>query len=286
MFTLRMAHNSIFQTSYTWSKNIANTEGDYPNNQDGIADLYNPRASRGLSNFDRPHVFSSSLVYNLPGLEGRNGFLKSVAGGWETSTVVSLATGNALTITGSLQNTTCVSLAGGIPCPVPGGTLGSDPWGVVGNGAFTNLSVRPLTVPGQSCFSGNKLRWINYQAFTMNGYVLGQPPQSQTGQCHGPAIRDVDFALDKNWGLPKILGENTKLQFRLEFFNLFNHPMFRYGSSSLDSNVNLRYVADSGQVVNGVVTGSKLVGGSSFGNTPFSSNLGNREIQYALKFIF
>jgi hypothetical protein len=289
MFTQKMSHNSIFQASYTWSKNIANTEGDYPNNQDGIADLYNPRASRGLSNFDRPNVFSSSLVYNLPGLEGRNGFLKAAAGGWETSTVVSLATGNALTITGGLQNVTCVSLAGGTPCPNPGGTLGADPWGVVGNGAFTNLSVRPLTVPGASCFSGNKLRWINYQAFTMNGYVLGQPPQSQTGQCHGPAIRDVDFALDKNWGLPKILGESTKLQFRLEFFNLFNHPMFRYGSSSLDSNANLHFVADggtTGKVVNGVVTGTNLVGGSSFGNTPFSSNLGNREIQYALKIIF
>src|SRR6202521_5386922 len=192
MFTQKMSHNSIFQASYTWSKNIANTEGDYPNNQDGIADLYNPRASRGLSNFDRPNVFSSSLVYNLPGLEGRNGFLKAAAGGWETSTVVSLATGNALTITGGLQGTTCVSLAGGIPCS---GTLGADPWGVVGNGALTFLSVRPLNT-GASCFSGNKLRWINPAAFTMDGYVLGHAPQSQTGQCHAPPIRDVDFALD------------------------------------------------------------------------------------------
>jgi hypothetical protein len=38
--------------------------------------------------------------------------------------------------------------------------------------------------------------------------------------------------------------------------------------------------------VNGVVQGTTLKAGSTFGNTPFSSNLGNREIQYALKFIF
>jgi len=282
MFTLRMSHNSIFQTSYTWSKNISDTEGDYPNNQDGIADLYNPRASRGLSNFDRPHVFSSSLVYNLPTLQGRNGFLKSTAGGWETSTVVSVATGNALTITGGLQGTTCVSLAGGAPCS---GTLGADPWGVVGNGALTFLSVRPVNT-GASCFSGNNLRWINPAAFTMDGYVLGQAPASQTGQCHAPPIRDVDFAIDKNWGLPKILGENAKLQFRLEFFNLFNHPMFRYTGASLDSGANLHFVGQGGQVVNGVVTGTTLQAGSTFGNTPFSSNIGNREIQYALKVIF
>jgi len=280
-FTYKLAHNSIFQTSYTWSKNIANTETDYPNNQDGIADLYNTRASRGLSDFDRPHVFSSSLVYNLPSLEGRNGLVKGIAGGWETSTVVSIATGNALTITGGLNNTTCVSLANGAPCP--NASFGGDPWGANGNGAFTNFSTRPLNT-GQSCSSGNELHYINSNAFTMNGYVIGQAPAGQIGQCHGPNMRDVDFSLDKNWGIPK-LGEKAKLQFRLEFFNLFNHPMFRYGSSSADSNQNLHFVGTGGQIVNGVVTGSTPLS-NGFGNTPLSSNLGNREIQYALKVIF
>jgi Carboxypeptidase regulatory-like domain len=280
-FTLKLPHSSIFQSSYTWSKNIANTEGDYPNNQDGIADLYNPRASRGLSNFDRTNVFSSSLIYNLPSLEGWNGFLKGVAGGWETSTVVSVATGNALTITGQLQGNTCLSACG----TANQVNVRGDPWGVYANASQNHYSVRPL-MTGLPCFSGNNLQWINPKAFTMNGYVLGQRPFGDTGQCHGPGIRDVDFALDKNWGLPKMLGENTKLQFRLEFFNLFNHPMFRYGGSAGDSNANLNFVASGGQIVNGVVQGSTLQGGSTFGNTPFSSNLGNREIQYALKFIF
>jgi hypothetical protein len=293
-FTYKLAHNSIFQASYTRSKNIANTETDYPNNQDGIADMYNTRASRGLSDFDRPNVFSSSLVYNLPGLEGRNGLMKAVAGGWEASTVVSIATGNAVTITGGLQNTKCVSLAGGAACPgttidpVTGlpvyPSFGGDPWGANGNGAFTNFSTRPI-MTGQSCFSGDNLRYINTNAFTMNGYVIGQAPFGNIGQCHGPNMRDVDFSLDKNWGIPK-LGEKAKLQFRLEFFNLFNHPMFRYGSSSADSNQNLHFVGDGGSIVNGLVTGSTLAGGSTFGNTPLSSNLGNREIQYALKVIF
>jgi hypothetical protein len=140
-------------------------------------------------------------------------------------------------------------------------------------------------VPGQSCYSGNNLQYINPNAFTMNGYVLGHAPFGNTGQCHAPNTRDVDFALDKNWNLPKKLGEKTQLQFRLEFFNLFNHPMFRYGGSSLDSNANIHYVAQGGQVVNGVITGSTLQN-QSFGSTPLLSNLGNREIQYALKLIF
>jgi hypothetical protein len=137
---------------------------------------------------------------------------------------------------------------------------------------------------GQSCSSGNELKFINSDAFTMNGYILGHAPFGDIGQCHGPNMRDVDFSLDKNWGIPK-LGEAAKLQFRLEFFNLFNHPMFRYGSSSADSNQNLHFVGTGGQIVNGVVTGSTPLS-NGFGNTPLSSNLGNREIQYALKLIF
>jgi hypothetical protein len=238
-----------------------------------------------LSDFDRTHVFSSSLVYNLPTLDGRNGFVKGAVGGWETSTVVSLATGNALTITGALGGTpgTCLTPYSGT-CPQ---TSPADPWGVVGNGAFTNFSVRPL-LTGQSCYTGDNSQFINPAAFTMNGYVIGQAPQSGIGQCHGPGIADVDFSLDKNWSLKEMhLGESAYLQFRLEFFNLFNHPMFRYGAASADSNTNLHYVASGGYIdKNGVVQGTKLTTGSPFGNTPFLSNLGNREIQYALKLVF
>ena len=272
MFTLKMTRNSIWQTSYTWSKNIGNTEADYTNNSNGgIADIYNPRASRGLLDFDRPHVFASSLVYNLPTLEGHSSFLKQAVGGWETSTIVSLASGPALTITGALQGV-CLS-ACGTSNEVD---VGSDPWGL---GATQYYGTRPL-MTGKSCFSGDKLHWLNTAAFTMNGYVLGSPPPGDIGQCHGPGIQDVDFSIDKNW----TLHENIKLQFRLETFNLFNHPMFRFGTPGSD--VNVTFTGNGGQIVNNVVQGTTLLPGSGFGDTPFSSNLGNREIQYALKLIF
>jgi hypothetical protein len=273
MFTLRMSRNSIWQTSYTWSKNIGNTEGDYTNNANGgIADIYNPRASRGLLDFDRPHVFASSLVYNLPTLEGHSGLLKNVAGGWDTTTIISLATGPALTISGTLDNVTCA-----VGCGLQAGNLFSgDPWGL---GATQYYGTRPL-MTGKPCFSGDKLHWLNPAAFTMNGYVLGSRPPGNIGQCHGPGMQDVDFGLDKNW----TLHENIKLQFRIESFNLFNHPMFRFGSPGSD--VNVTFTGHGGQIVNNVVQGTVPLPGSTFGDTPFSSNLGNREIQYALKVIF
>jgi hypothetical protein len=67
----------------------------------------------------------------------------------------------------------------------------------------------------------------------------------------------------------------------MEFFNVMNHPMFRFSGQNLDSSWN------GGTIKNGVVDCSACTTTSpSFGlaNTP--SNIGNREIQYALKLIF
>jgi hypothetical protein len=79
----------------------------------------------------------------------------------------------------------------------------------------------------------------------------------------------------------KFFGEKSRIQFRMEFFNVMNHPMFRFSGQNLDSSWN------GGTIKNGVVDCSACTTTSpSFGlaNTP--SNIGNREIQYALKLIF
>ena len=120
------------------------------------------------------------------------------------------------------------------------------------------------------CFSGDKLQWFSQtKAFTMNGYVLCQPPRGDTGQCHGPGIRDVDFALDKNWSLPKKLGEKAQLQFRLEFFNLFNHPQWS------DPNVTF---------ANGAFASTRSTIGTQTGNVGTTADY--RVIQLALKMNF
>ena len=72
----------------------------------------------------------------------------------------------------------------------------------------------------------------------------------------------------------------------MEFFNLFNHPMFR--------NTNLNYSVKGATITNNVVDCAPsqaeplgcTLNNNQFGvaNTP--SNIGNREIQYALKLIF
>jgi hypothetical protein len=277
MFTTKFSRNSMFQASYTYSRNIADTTLHYVDTTTGVSDSYNARASRGLADFDRRQVFSANMIYNLPTLDGRNTLLRSVLGNWEAGSIINLFTGPSQTITGTVD-------------PI------GNPWGV-GNGATT--SGRPLRVKSVDCHidrhNGNTAT-INPAAFTWENFNLGGYDNGGIGQCPGAAIKTVDFSLDKNWKLPfhagKYFGEQARIQFRFEGFNLFNHPMFQ------NVNTTFHLVNPPGVTCPGgpgciTFTGNQIHGGvldpsgtTTFGQASRSSNIGNRELQYSLKLIF
>ena len=201
-FKTRFSRNSIFQIAYTWSKLISDTQLiDSPTYN---VDFYNPRANRGPDLLNRPHIFVANVIYNLPTLQNQNSFVRTAAGGWEVSSIVNLASGPSLT-------------------PV----IGGDYLGVGDSGAQ-----RPVRVPGQPCrASGSDGRqWFNTNAYTLNGLKIGQLGSSGVGICTGPGNSDVDMSLRKNFKLTEWL----KMQFQLDFFNLFNHP--QYQASAINMN--------------------------------------------------
>jgi hypothetical protein len=297
-FQTRISHNSQFQSSYTWSKNLGDTTLAYVDTNTGIVDRYNPRAGRGPVDFDRRHIFNASLIYNLPALEHQNAFVKGFAGGWEASTIMNFFNGAALRVLESGINNVCdldvVTNASGTTndCAAATGrftTFGGNPWGIGSAARYASAPNRDFSQPCHIS-SGDRTAWINPKAFTYNGFHLGGYPNAGPGVCTGPGVADVDFSVDKNWNLPfhnKVFGEKSKIQFRLEFFNLMNHPMFR--------GANMQFSTNGGIVQNGVYScaanglpGAKdcSLGNSTFGQAIIPSNIGNREIQYALKVIF
>jgi hypothetical protein len=193
-FKTRFSRNSQFQFAYTWSKLISDTVLlDSPNNN---VDAYNPRASRGPDFLNRPHIFVANFIYNLPSLQDKNSFVRNTAGDWELSSIMNFATGPSVT-------------------PV----VGTDFAGIGSSG-----NQRPNLVPGQSCqsSSSNGRQWLNPNAFTLNGLQIGQDGNAGVGICTGPGNSDVDFSLRKNFKLREWL----KMQFQLDFFNVFNHPQY------------------------------------------------------------
>jgi len=296
-FQTKLSRNSQFQTSYTWSKNLSDTTLAYVDTNTGIADIYNPRVGRGNSDFDRRHIFNASLIYNLPTLEHQNSFVKQAFGNWEMSTIINLFSGAGLKIGGGVNNA-CYMDAIAHPAGTtndcgPNGKYAlftGSPWGI-GNSAVT--SAAPNRDFSQPCHvsGGSRVDWLNIKAYTWDGFKTGGYPNAGPGSCSGPGVEDVDFSILKNWTLPfhgaKMFGEKSRLQFRLEFFNLFNHPMFRNTNSTFTSNGGIIQNGVYSCAANGVLGTSDCNGGiNNFGVASTPSNIGNREIQYALKLIF
>jgi hypothetical protein len=300
MLSMKLTRNSILQSSYTWSHNLATTTLSYGGTAQVVSDTYFSPANRGNADFDRRHVFNLSLVYNTSSLQGHNGFVQGVFGSWELGSILNFASGPAVTVNGTTVSMVCPSQAQLPNCNLPStdpnyvAPVGlGNPWGVTNAQQF---GARPSVVANVNCQVGSSYQWLNQSAFTVNGFQLGGYPNAGPGQCAGPGTADADVSAMKNWNLPfkgkHFFTEGAKLQFRLELFNLANHPMFRF------TNHNLGFTAlgtadgtPNGAVTgyiddNHVLQGTTLQKGSTLGQPPFLNNIGNREIQYALKFIF
>ena len=273
-FNMRVRSNTTFQAAYTWSKLLADSQRlDTPQpNVDG----QDRHAGYGPDILNHPHIFSSSLVYALPALQGSNGFVRGALGGWEASTIVSLSSGPSITPLVSIQG------------------LG-DPSGV-GNGTATKRE-RPNRVAGQPCRASgaDSTTYLNPNMFTASGFQLGTIGNAGVGICSGPPSRDVDLGIDKNFKIT----ERIKMQFRMEFFNLFNHP--QYVAQNVIDNATLNFNKPvfgdaNGNVVipdaNGVLNGAtKILSAtpapvSNYGQAQNVRENGFRQIQYALKIVF
>jgi hypothetical protein len=149
--------------------------------------------------------------------------------------------------------------------------------------------IRPLTT-GVSCTDGMKGNQIfNADAFTYVGYRIGELPTSgvaSRGYCYGPHFVNTDFSLNKNFKLTERIG----MQFRFDFFDLFNHPNFAGNSPGNPiKNVNCGPQDANGlyqpcSPTNNLITNeTRNPGWGQEGGT-----IGNagREMQYGLKITF
>jgi hypothetical protein len=192
--------------AYTWGKSIDNASGifaslgdpNYPQNS------YDLRAERGRSGFDVRHRFSLSYSYDLPFGRGKSlladaGWATALVSGWQTYGVVTLQTGRPFTVAllpeFDNSNTGISNL----------GFLGNDRPNLVGQARLDNPTPE---------------RWFNPAAFVIPPF--GRFGNSGRNILDGPGYQNVNFSLVKNTAIK----EDVTVQFRAEFFNLFNHPNF------------------------------------------------------------
>ena len=274
-FDTRFQRNSTFHLTYTDSKTFSDTSLHISNGTGNLViDPFNLRNGYGLSQLNRPHILTANVIYNLPTLQNMNRFVRSPLGSWEIASGVNVSSGNSYTPTiGGISNV-------------------NDPSGI-GNGAGQQ---RPNLVPGQPCRnpSFDSFQWINPNRYTMNGFKLGSIGTAPVGDCLGPPTRVVDMSLAKNFHIT----ERIKLQFRMDFFNLFNHPLYGslgdtaglvgLGFSAKNTAANPEFLDATGAPT------TSLANAVSIQNSTPNSPLGvvstqsdrNRELQYSLRITF
>jgi carboxypeptidase family protein len=207
-FISRFARGSQFQTSYTLSRsrsNIALTDSSGGNAQNTTAlDSTNGDLDWGRPETGRTHIYNASLVWLLPGLEGRPATMRHVAGGWQVGAIVNAATGQPLTV----YTTALPGFNGG-----PSG-LGYD------NNQRPNRT-------SESCSPGSSAtpeQIINPAAYTLTGFKLGTIGTAERGDCTGPSFFQADLAFYKTFPV----NQRVRLQFRWDIFNVFNNTNFLF----------------------------------------------------------
>jgi hypothetical protein len=243
----RMSHGLTILGNYTYSKSI----DDLPNGG-GVADIgadtVSPRPwddplrhqfDRGLSDFDHTHRFVASYVWQLPELSGANGLVRRVFGGWQFGGLVSAQTGRPFTVlqgtnvsgTGIGQDRVTFCTGTGVPqdpciagaspfasgaCAAAGITTSCVDW-------LNPLAFEPSTVKVPDPNNPGKFITQN------NSVILNTFGNVGKGSFRLPGSFSWDMGLSKNFSFT----ERWRLQFRAEFFNVFNRANFMDDGASL-----------------------------------------------------
>jgi type 1 fimbria pilin len=175
--------------------------------------FYDPRQhafETGPATFDHRHHVVLSYVWNLPGFRSSNGLVRNVVGGWQWTGIYAFTSGDPLTILAGKDISQTGNNIDRADYAGPSGNLGS-------RGTPTPC---PAATPGKffACTP-----WLNTGQFALP--TAGNYGNVGKGSYRGPNLWDVDSGLIKSF-YPVPSHERLNVQFRAEFFNLFNHPQW------------------------------------------------------------
>lgn len=230
--------------AYTFSHSIDNASS--PNTGAFPEPQYNPQRDRGSSDFDVRHVFAGSVSYSIPTHSG-NPALRAILGNWSVDGIAKARSALPVNVVSGCAVTTFQGTA----CP-----------------RADIVSGQPVYLFG-SQYAGGKL--LNPQAFAA---PIAEQGTLSRNALLGFGMWQLDTAFRRQFDI----GDKVHLQFRAEFFNIFNHPTF--GSPDSD-------VADGtfGRSLSMLAT-SMGSGGVLGGQTPLHQIGGPRSVQLALKLQF
>ncbi|HXM21963.1 MAG TPA: TonB-dependent receptor [Terriglobales bacterium] len=279
----RMSHGFQVQGTFTWSKSVdtssASVAGDSFGNSISSLPWFDPRLSRGLSDFNVGRTFVLNGTWEVPSPKSLYAPAQWALSGWELGLIFTASDGVPFTPTFGTGSD-------------PLGSLSSDDWDV------------PNRLGGSGCNTltnpGNPNNYIKTNCFAVpTAPTLGGPAEQMAfwkANCDpappsvggpvpfplcfnlrgnagrniliGPGLTELDFSVFKNNHI-KSISERFNVQFRAEIFNILNHANF--APPAMPTNTD---------IFDGTGTLSSVAGALTRTTTTA------REIQFAVKVIF
>jgi len=183
----------VMEANYAWSHEIDNMVNVFS----GWSNPFDIKLDRGSGDWDTRNNLTGSVVYTLSDLKNHNRIMQTVLGGWQTSSILQ-------TRSGLPTNVTLIS------------------------GFFGN-PMRPNYVSSQSPWL-NKVSWPHY-SYNVHAFALPPDYNGDWGNAigsvgrnalRGPDFFQWDFSGMKNFPVT----EKVNVQFRVDLFNILNHPNF------------------------------------------------------------
>ena len=209
-----------YQAGYTYSHtNDAASNGNSAGDLGNISNPYEGwKYDFGPSAYDHHHIFFANFVYDLPFMKhSDNKLAKAVIGGWEISGIITATSGAPMNIGLNGNNVTSI---------VPNTTNRPD---------RTGSGHDPHTID----------QWFDTSIYAAPGPGLwGNTPRNSVW---GPGRDNWNISFFKNFVFSETRGSN--LQFRAEFFNIWNHTQLRADTVNGGASVNLG-AGDFGKITN------------------------------------
>lgn len=231
----RMSHGFQVQGTFTWGKSMdtssATVAGDAFGNSISSLDYFDTSLTRGLSDFNVGRTFVVNGTWEIPNAKSLTGPVRWLTDGWQLGLIFTASDGVPFTPTWGTGGDPAGTLSSddyaypnrltGSGCGIP--TNPGNPTNYINTGCFgvpvapsqaffdANCDPAPPTL-GAPLAPGD-LRCFNLRGNAGRNFLIG------------PGVTTLDFSIFKNNKIQKI-SESFNIQFRVEMFNIMNHPNF------------------------------------------------------------
>ena len=256
--------NFLYRATYTYQKTIDNTNSEVFTTTGGNSigsNPFNRSADVGVSDFDVPHIFTFSGLWELP--SAGTGFWKELTGGFQLSGIWRYQSGNVSSpfvtgtdLNGDLSATNDRPAISNPNAPATSVGFANSRAALVGCGAsatgFVDINCNPVTL--------SSVRYVVDP--TIRTGIAGR------NTLRAPGYNTLDMSLQRSFKLPFTPMEQDRFEIRFDYFNVFNTPIFRFEVGGLSD----------GDVTNPFFNRPDLNSGVSVGST--GARTGRLQLRY------